>query len=294
MSKSTKYQEIERKFLVSKIPRMLAKYDRKHIRQGYLLHEGGREARIRSIGGDFFLTIKEGEGLQRTEVEMAISKAHFEALWPLTAGRRLEKKRYRIPEGKLILEVDVFSGELAPLCLAEVEFVSVKASRNFEKPDFFGDEVTFDLCYGNAFLAAHGTSRLASCDYRIGAMPYKIVDGRLHIMIITARSGKRWGIPKGQPEVDMTKREVALMEVFEEAGIVGDLRSEFTSRCLLRDERMLTLFPLKIALIEGNWPEMKVRKRELLPADEAIARISDPQLAECMRQLCKKLVVSVQ
>jgi adenylate cyclase len=46
-------------------------------------------------------------------------------LWRLTVGRRLEKTRYRIPLGRLTIELDVFHGKLRGLIVAEVEFASM-------------------------------------------------------------------------------------------------------------------------------------------------------------------------
>jgi len=35
-------------------------------------------------------------------------------------------------------------------------------------------------------------------------IPYQIVDGEIEIMVITSSTGKRWVIPKGLVEPDMT------------------------------------------------------------------------------------------
>ncbi len=37
------------------------------------------------------LTIKAGAGIERAEEELLLDPARFERLWPLTAGRRVEK-----------------------------------------------------------------------------------------------------------------------------------------------------------------------------------------------------------
>jgi adenylate cyclase len=67
-----------------------------------------------------------------------------------------KKKRHEIAHGDLTIEVDVFEGTLAPLCIAEVEFPSVQASERFAPPAWFGTEVTSREVYSNASLALHG------------------------------------------------------------------------------------------------------------------------------------------
>jgi len=50
------------------------------------------------------------------------------------------------------LELDVYQGSLAKLLIVEVEFESVKESRRFRPPAWFGDEVTDDKRYKNSSL----------------------------------------------------------------------------------------------------------------------------------------------
>jgi adenylate cyclase len=148
-------REIERKFLVSAMPA-----DRgpgTPIAQGYLpLASDDTELRVRRKGDATVLTVKRGSGLDRGEEEVAISPEAFAALWPLTKGRRIEKRRYEIRHAGAIVELDEFGGELEGLLLAELEFDSKEASEGFEPPDWLGREVTDDASYGNRSLAEGG------------------------------------------------------------------------------------------------------------------------------------------
>lgn len=150
--------EIERKFLVSAVPAAdgLAS---SRIRQGYLAVAGdGGEVRVRDRDGACSLTVKHGTGVVRSEAETAISPELFAALWPLTDGRRIEKRRLLVPleGGPLVAEVDVFEGALAGLVVAEVEFGSVEAATAFTPPAWFGPEVSDEPGYKNQSLALHG------------------------------------------------------------------------------------------------------------------------------------------
>ncbi len=153
--------EIERKFLVTRLPDDLLSHPSERIAQGYLAidPESAAEVRLRRRGFHTLLTIKQGHGLTRAEEEFVIDPPRFERLWAGTAGRRLEKVRYRVPvgdDGALTIEVDVFGGVLTGFVLAEVEFSSVEASEAFRPPAWLRPEVTGDKRYGNARLAVDG------------------------------------------------------------------------------------------------------------------------------------------
>ncbi|MCX8007152.1 MAG: CYTH domain-containing protein [Coriobacteriia bacterium] len=149
--------EIERKFLVhspgapdfSGLPSRL-------LRQGYLAACGEEEVRVRSDGVSCWLTVKKGAGLERDEHEVPLSLEQFDALWPATAGARLEKRRYVLHLGAHTVEVDVYGGRLEGLIVAEVEFGSRAEADAFEPPEWFGTEITGRPEYTNASLAVRG------------------------------------------------------------------------------------------------------------------------------------------
>jgi len=101
-------QEIERKFLLKALPPHFEQNAGFLIAQGYLAIEPyGTQVRLRKKGEAAFLTCKRGQGLVREEHEIELSPAQFDALWPLTAGRRLVKRRHEIPYQGHVIEIDV-------------------------------------------------------------------------------------------------------------------------------------------------------------------------------------------
>jgi adenylate cyclase len=148
--------EIERKFLLETLPDDIEHQPHNVIRQGYIVTESSNEVRVRAKGENYYLTIKQGSGLSRNEVEIAISEDQFSALWGLTANKRIEKIRYDYQGLASLIEIDVYTDGLSPLKVAEVEFASVEESSYFEAPSFFGREVTEDKSYKNAALAVNG------------------------------------------------------------------------------------------------------------------------------------------
>jgi adenylate cyclase len=148
--------EIERKFLVSTHPDFVTRAPATRLRQGYLVACPDGEVRVRDAAGACTLTVKSGGGLSRAESEVALSAEQFEALWPATAGRRIEKLRYAVPLEGLTAEVDVYEGALAGLEVVEVEFASEAGAAAFEPPAWFGRELTDEPAYKNAALALRG------------------------------------------------------------------------------------------------------------------------------------------
>ena len=160
--------EIERKFILPDAPTTERLGPGTHIRQGYLAEDGPVEVRVRITDIAANLTVKAGTGLSRTEVDLAISTQDAEALWPHTVGRRIDKTRHCVtldakPDAKPdagplqhVAEVDVYSGTLTGLHVAEVEFTSENDAEAFDPPDWFGPELTGDPRWSNAALARHG------------------------------------------------------------------------------------------------------------------------------------------
>ena len=150
--------EIERKFLVTGLPDDVDRHPARPVRQGYLAVEpGGSEVRVRLIGDATVLTVKRGEGRTRIEEEVPIARDAFDRLWPLTEGRRVEKLRHVMPAGGvLVLELDVYEGDLAGLVVAEVEFATEADADAWAPPPWLGAEVTHDERYKNHRLAMDG------------------------------------------------------------------------------------------------------------------------------------------
>jgi CYTH domain-containing protein len=149
--------ERERKFLIDTVPGDLDLSDRVEIRQGYLIADDSASVRVRDAAEKgCTLTVKAGQGAERTELEFAIGREHFDAAWPHTEGRRVVKTRHRIRFGEHCIELDVFADSLEGLVFAEVEFDSADALEAFRPPPWFGQEVTDDGRYTNASLALHG------------------------------------------------------------------------------------------------------------------------------------------
>lgn len=148
--------EIERKFLLRYLPDEALEQRAKTIEQGWLPGNRLRE-RLRRVAGPsgtkYVRTVKTGQGIERFELEEETSPDLFTALWPLTEGCRVEKRRYDVPDGELVWEIDEFTDR--ELFLAEVELPTRDTAA--ELPEWLADavieEVTGDPAYVNLNLA---------------------------------------------------------------------------------------------------------------------------------------------
>src|SRR3982751_1517245 len=98
-------REIERKFLIKRLPLEILRSRHFKIAQGYLANEaGGRHVRLRKKAATRSLTFKVGRSTDREEREIRLSEKQFAALWPATRGRRLHKVRYEVPWKNVTIE----------------------------------------------------------------------------------------------------------------------------------------------------------------------------------------------
>lgn len=158
--------EIERKFLLKKLPDNLDQYPHHQIEQAYL--SVNPVIRVRKEDDDYYLTYK-GKGMMtREEFNLTLTEEAYYHLRAKADGHIISKKRYLIPlenpgfrEGfpappadyALTIELDIFDEPFSPLTIAEVEFGSKEAAEAFVPPDWFWEDVTYSREYHNSYMA---------------------------------------------------------------------------------------------------------------------------------------------
>ena len=145
--------EIERKFLVKRIPEHLEQYPFHTLEQGYLNTDP--VVRVRREDDNYYLTYKGKGFLVREEYNLPLNADAYAHLVEKADGNIIRKKRYLIPiEGsQLTIELDMFDTPFAPLILAEVEFESIEQAQAFVPPEWFGEDVTENREYSNSNLS---------------------------------------------------------------------------------------------------------------------------------------------
>ncbi len=146
-------KEIERKFLIGKLPKLteLDWLETQVISQVYLT-TGEDHIRIRKTlrgnNSNCFLTIKRGTGLVRDEMELPIDESTYDE-WR-GKHHELNKTRHIILLNDYRTDIDVYHQH--KLIVAEVEFSSEFEANQYQPPEWFGSELTGMKKYENQYL----------------------------------------------------------------------------------------------------------------------------------------------
>lgn len=143
--------EIERKFLIDKIPFNIEDYDSHLIEQAYLCTEP--VVRIRRQDDTYYMTYKSKGFLSREEYNLPLTEESYIHLLKKADGNIITKERYIIPYDKYKIELDIFKDGFNGLVLAEVEFDTEDEANNFVPPEWFGEDVTYSPQYYNSTLS---------------------------------------------------------------------------------------------------------------------------------------------
>ena len=168
--------EIERKYLLDRLPALPDHAEAVRIEQGYLDLEtltadanvmggepaevGGRVRRAVTTDGSVICThtLKRGIGLVREELQRTITTAQFERVWGDPATFRLRKTRYRVEAGDRLWEIDDFDD--FDVVLAEVELPAADAEATI--PPWLADHIVREVTDEPAFTNHAIARRLAA------------------------------------------------------------------------------------------------------------------------------------
>ena len=161
MEKSVKYlkQEIERKYAVNYLPKELKITNIIDIEQAFIYKDAKTVIRIRKIQNkksnsiEYIYTVKTKGDIQHQkdanianayEIESYIQEEEFNKLIKNKISSIIRKTRMVIPIGdNLNVEMDIYKDYLQDLITAEVEFPSEDIAKNFQKPDWLGEEMQY-------------------------------------------------------------------------------------------------------------------------------------------------------
>lgn len=149
--------EIERKYLLTRVPPVAVAVPPTLIEQGWLPGTALRERLRRSTSPDGTVScwrnVKLGPAQARVEIDEGTSRELFDAMWPLTAAARVRKQRHVVREAAYAWEIDVFLDR--DLVLAEVELSGLDDRPAL--PDWLAPyverDVTGEPAYFNSVLA---------------------------------------------------------------------------------------------------------------------------------------------
>jgi 8-oxo-dGTP pyrophosphatase MutT (NUDIX family) len=125
---------------------------------------------------------------------------------------------------------------------------------------------------------------------QFAALPYRMRDDDVEILLITTRKKGRWSLPKGWPIRRGTPQTTAKIEAYEEAGVRGEIGGEkigqFTKWRRRKMQSVLCeveIFPLEVKRQQNDWPEKRERKRIWVAARKAAKLVKKSGLRRAIK-----------
>jgi len=118
--------------------------------------------------------------------------------------------------------------------------------------------------------------------HQSAVIPFRQRGGNTELLLITSRKKKRWVIPKGVKEPELSAAESAAKEAFEEAGVEGEVLEppvgsynyeKWGGVCTVQ------VFVMEVNKIHEQWQE-DYRDREWISVGEASKRVDEDRLKE--------------
>jgi 8-oxo-dGTP pyrophosphatase MutT (NUDIX family) len=129
---------------------------------------------------------------------------------------------------------------------------------------------------------------------QVCVIPYRRreADDGLEVCLITSLIKKRWIFPKGVIDPGETPVEAALKEVWEEAGLRGEIvgapLGQFNDQKWGCDLRVQVLV-MKVQEIAERWPETDQRQRQWVTPDAATRQLNRSELKSFLGTACQWL-----
>jgi 8-oxo-dGTP pyrophosphatase MutT (NUDIX family) len=129
--------------------------------------------------------------------------------------------------------------------------------------------------------------------YRQAAViPYRTIEERVEIALVTSTSGKRWVVPKGSIDEGEQPWEAAVREAEEEGGLIGVLEPKALGHYHYTKENGLyrvDVYLMRVTVVLDRWIEERQRRRRWVAVEEAATCLN-----EDLRQFLQALEGLVQ
>jgi 8-oxo-dGTP pyrophosphatase MutT (NUDIX family) len=123
-------------------------------------------------------------------------------------------------------------------------------------------------------------------------VPFRRRGEGVEVLLITSLKKKRWIVPKGLIEPDLSPQASAAQEAFEEAGVEGVVRPERLGEYTYRKWGgvcRVDVFLMEVRDVLDDWPERALRTRRWVGPEEAAGMVREPRLAEILRDLATSI-----
>ena len=138
------------------------------------------------------------------------------------------------------------------------------------------------------------SSVTARKSYRLqyAALPYRVRNGILEILLITTRRTHRWIVPKGWPVDGHPPHDSAAFEALEEAGISGEISDRplgfYRYEKLRKSGEILpckvSVFALRVTRQRRSWAEKDTRQTRWCSVQLAVELVGEQGLRPLIRK----------
>jgi len=124
-----------------------------------------------------------------------------------------------------------------------------------------------------------------------GVIPYRKKNRKTEVLLVTSIRRKKWIIPKGFIEYNMSPFQSAKKEAFEEAGVRGSNTTKILGSYTVRkngSELLTKIYSMKVTRVFKDYPEKNLRKRKWFSIYDAAKKVEIDELATIIRSLGRK------
>lgn len=126
---------------------------------------------------------------------------------------------------------------------------------------------------------------------RVAVIPVVKKNNKYKVCLVTSRYKRKWILPTGKHEKNLSDEKVAMLEAFEEAGVKGKIDKSFCKQLAVsspsgKKKRKTKLYLINVDEQLKNWPEKKQRRRTMVNLKELHRYISDKKLKKLIRSSC--------
>ena len=130
---------------------------------------------------------------------------------------------------------------------------------------------------------------------QFAALPFRLDNSELRVLLITTRRKRRWSVPKGSPMRNKEPHLTAALEAYEEAGLIGIIATRamgsFKHRKRKGDRKQImdvAVFPMKVHGQERWWPAKGERKAIWVSAETAGRLVHKAELRRLIARFAAK------
>ena len=127
-----------------------------------------------------------------------------------------------------------------------------------------------------------------------GVIAYRVLDGKVRVLLVTSRDTGRWIIPKGNIKAGEIPCKAAENEAYEEAGVKGTIIGSMPLGMYTYFKKLdsgqarpatVEVYLLRVKERLKKWPERNKRKLSWVSTKKAVALVEEPGIVPLLLRL---------